>query len=119
MVADVELNAITSRIYDNAPKDAVFPYLVFSGERSRDRSTKSHALHETIIEVQAFSRTGKSEVERLLDRVFSLLHSQEMVLNGHNIIAMRCELNEITRENNGVTYRGTIRHKAYIEELAF
>jgi hypothetical protein len=94
-----------------------YPYLAFGDLVAVDWSTKTTKGMQTAIVLHAYSQTSKKEVIEILDRVFDLLQSGGLTLEGQELVAMRFDYNEITLENDGVTYHGMIRFRAYTEVM--
>lgn len=114
---DSALLAIVTGIYENPAPVVAFPYLAFGTLSAADWSTKTTRGLHTVIMLHGYSREGKMQVVEILDRVFDLLQSSELTLTGHHLVAMRFDYNEITLENDGITYHGVMKFHAYTEEV--
>jgi hypothetical protein len=45
------------------------------------------------------------------------MQSDALTLEGHHLVAMRFDYNEISLENDGITYHGVMKFHAYTEEV--
>lgn len=115
---DSEILTLVTGVYENPEPVIAYPYLTFGGLTASDWSTKTSTGLQTAILLHAYSQTSKKEVIDILDRVFDLLQSGGLVLEGHELIAMRFEYNDIVLESDGITYHGVIRFRAYTEAVA-
>jgi len=112
---DVAIMATVSGVYDNPPKDTPYPYIAFGRLYDVDRSTKTSTGTQSVIDIYAYSQSSKQQVLEILDHIFDLLQSGELDLVMHHLIAMRFDYNEVTLLNDGRTYQGLIRYRAYTE----
>lgn len=115
---DSYLLSITTGVYENPAPVIAFPYIALGALAATDWSTKTTSGLQITVPIHSYSQTSKKEVIDILDRVFDLLQSGGLDLEGHELIAMRFEYNEIGLEPDGITYHGVIRFKAYTEAIA-
>jgi hypothetical protein len=115
---DSEILSIVTEVYENPSPVIAYPYLVFGSLTALDWSTKTTSGLQTVVPIHAYSQTSKKEVIEIINRVYDLLLSGPLTLDGHDLVAMRFEFSEITLENDGVTYHGVIRFRAYTEAVA-
>lgn len=112
---DAELLSQVTGIYDNPHPVVAYPYLVLGQLRGVDWSTKTTQGMQSVLTLHAYSQISKKEVINILDRVFDLLQSTALDLEGHNLVAMRFDYSEIDLQNDGITYHGLIQFRAYTE----
>ena len=115
LAGDEDLAAlVATRIYDNVPGDAGFPYLAIGGNETRAwPGGMEHRLA-----FHAFSRSGgRAEVKRIMGAVNAALHDASLTLEGHALVNLRFLDGTTRREADGITWRGTIRFRAVTEEL--
>lgn len=115
LAGDADLAAlVATRIYDNVPGDAGFPYLAMGGNETRD--WPGGAEHR--LTFHAFSRGGgRAEVKCIMGAVNAALHDASLTLEGHALVNLRFLDGTTRREADGITWRGTIRFRAVTEEL--
>ena len=117
LTADAPTGAlIGDRIYDAAPRDAVFPYLTIGQASLVDWSTGTEAGGEHRLVLHAWSRQrGKKESYAILGAVEAALHDRGLTLDGHALVNLRFEFAEVGRDPDGITYHGVIRFRAVTE----
>jgi len=104
------------RIYDRAPEAAAFPYIAFANLSTRDGSTASETGYECRITLNIWSRhAGKREVFTILRLLRLSLEGQNLALAGHALVSLSEEFAEVGQDSDRLTYRGTIRFRAFIE----
>lgn len=114
LAADTSLAALVgARIYDNAPGDAVFPFLVLGENDTRNwPGGMEHRLA-----LHCFSRSGgRMEAKGILGAVHAALDDKPLTLEGHNLVNLRFLDSTTRREADGTTWRGTIRFRAITEK---
>lgn len=114
---DNSLLSLSTGVYENPAPIIAFPYIALGDLTATDWSTKTTRGLQIVVPIHAYSQVSKKEVIEILDRVFDLLQSGGLNLEGHELIAMRFEYNEIILEPDGITYHGVIRFKAYTEAI--
>ena len=115
--ADDSLLGLSTGVYENPAPVIAFPYITLGELTAMDWSTKTTRGLQIVVPIHAYSQVSKKEVIEILDRVFDLLQSGGFDLEGHELIAMRFEYNEIGLEPDGITYHGVIRFRAYTEAV--
>src|SRR5690554_1824930 len=111
---DEQLVALVgTRIHDNAPGDAAYPFLVLGENDTRNwPGGMEHRLT-----LHCFSRSGgRMEAKRILGAVHAALDDTSLTLEGHILINLRFIESTTRREADGTTWRGTIRFRAVTEE---
>ncbi len=107
------------RIYDDVPRDAVFPYVTFGQTQVRDWSTGSEDGNEHLFSLHVWSReAGRREVHDLLGHLVAALHDKALALDGFRLVNLRHEFSETRREADGETFRGLVRYRAVTEPTA-
>lgn len=112
---DAALSALVgTRIYDNPPGDAGFPYLTL-GE-SETRAWPGGMEHR--LTFHAFSRGGgRAEAKAIMGAVNAALHDAALAPQGHALVNLRFLDGTTRRETDGTSWRGTIRFRAVTEEM--
>lgn len=89
------------RVLDFIPKGQAFPYVVIGETKSKNFDTHDSNGFEgvTIVRVytQPGTQKGRLECEAILDRVWLLLHDQEMNVDGRSQINFRCTDSEVVK----------------------
>jgi hypothetical protein len=120
LTADAPLTALLggTRIYDDVPQGAAFPYLTFGQSTARDRSTGSDDGNEHILTLHVWSQAnGKRQAHEIMGAIRTALHDQPLTLSGHRLINLRHEFSEARRDPDGETTHGVARFRAVTEPL--
>ena len=123
LVSDSALAGIVStRIYDEPPQDAAFPYLRF-GEISPnafDTDTIEGALVDITFEAHSRSSSGRVEAVQMAEAVKSALHRQESAVSvaGFNLVELIFETFSVARNSEGRGYTAVIVLQAMLEDTA-
>ena len=114
LAGDTALAAlVATRLYDNVPGDAGFPYLALGENETRDWPGGT----EHRLALHAFSRGGgRAEAKRIMGAVNAALHDASLMLEEHELVNLRFLDGTTRREADGITWRGTIRFRAVTEQ---
>ncbi|MFO1169356.1 MAG: DUF3168 domain-containing protein [Hyphomicrobiaceae bacterium] len=121
LAADAPLTGLigASRIHDDAPQQAAFPYLTLGQSTARDWSTATDDGAEHVLTIHVWSRAaGKKEAHAIMRAVRQTLHDQPLTLEDHRLVNLRHELSEATRDTDGETVHGIVRFRAVTEPLS-
>ncbi len=121
LAADASLTGLigASRIHDDAPQQAAFPYLTLGQSTARDWSTATDDGAEHVLTIHVWSRAaGKKEAHAIMRAVRQTLHDQPLTLEDHRLVNLRHELSEATRDTDGETVHGIVRFRAVTEPLS-
>lgn len=106
------------RLYDDVPQSATFPFVTLGDIRSNDWSTQTHAGHEHILTLHAWSRAkGRKQVQAILQALETALDDAALALKSHRLITLRLVFWDARRELDGETYHGLMRFRAVTEPL--
>jgi hypothetical protein len=105
-----------TRIYDDVPARAEFPFLTFGQSTERDWSTGTELGHEHLVTLHVWSRgRGRKEAETAIAAAREALHDQALELAGHRLVNLRHEYSEARRDTDGETFHGIARFRAVTE----
>ena len=106
----------TSRIYDDVPQGAAFPYVSLTGFTARDWATGTEPGAEVVFTVSTWSRgAGHKQAHLIADAVRAALHDAALALANHHLVNLRHEVSNTHRERDGDTYRVAARFRAVLE----
>ncbi len=120
LVQDIALTALLGgpKIYDEAPREAVVPYVTFGDAQLRDWSTVSdHGAEQFVVLTFWSSQRGLREALEAAARAAILLDEPSLVLEGHRLISLRLVSQETRRDANGRFARASLRLRAVTETL--
>ena len=98
LVADAGVGAlIGDRIYDVAPRDAVFPYVTIGRMTLADWSTGTRGRRRAPADPRCLvARShGKSECHAIAEAIRAVLHDAALALDGHALVNLRFESADI------------------------
>jgi len=118
LVGDAGVGAlIGDRIYDAAPRNAVFPYVAIGTVETLDWSTGTETGAEHRLTLHAWSRErGKAESYAIMEAVRAALDGAALALDGHALVNLRFEAGSAGRDPDGLTWHGVMRFRAVTEE---
>ncbi|MEL7027679.1 MAG: DUF3168 domain-containing protein [Pseudomonadota bacterium] len=106
-----------ARIYDDAPIDAIFPFLAIGQARHDDwPGAPNGAVHA--LSLHAWSRyAGRKEIKDIMAAVYAVLHDQSLSVYGFHLVNMRFVFADVFRKQDGDTYQGLMRYRAVTEPI--
>jgi len=108
-----------TRVYDDVPQGAAFPYLTFGQSTLRDWSTGSDDGDEHLLTLHVWSRSaGRKQTHEIMSALREALHDRPLTLDGHRLISIRHEFSEARRDPDGDTYHGIVRYRAVTEPVS-
>ena len=118
LVADSPLTSLLGapRVYDEPPREAVFPYVTLGEARVTDWSTGTERGEEHQLTLHAWSRQGgHKEAHLVAGAVLQALDDAPLTLSGHRLVNLRFALVDVRREADGRTYHALVRFRAVTE----
>lgn len=117
LVADGGVAALVGdRIHDAVPRTAAFPFLTLGDARSADWSTGTEAGTEHRLTLHAWSRArGKAEAWAVLAAVRTALDGGTLAPDGHVLVNLRIEAEDVGQDRDGITWHGVARIRAVTE----
>jgi hypothetical protein len=118
LVADGALGALLggSKVYDEPPKAAAFPYVTLGEARVADFSTASDTGEEHRLTLHAWSRQGGHRQAHMIAGALLLaLDDAPLAPAGHTLVNLRFATADIRRESDGRTYHALVRFRAVTE----
>ena len=105
------------RVFDVAPRGAVFPYCVIGDDTMSDWSTATETGSEHLLEIRVWSRAGgHREAKLAASAVQDALDGATLAVDGETLIDIRHLGTAFTRESDGETIRAAVRFRAVMEE---
>lgn len=115
--ADTSLTAIMGepRIYDAAPADVAFPYVVIGRTSIYDWSTATENGSEHLLTLHFWSRArGKREAFAMIDAAAESLGGV-LSIEGHHLVTLTREGAEVRFEENLGLHHGQLRLRALVD----
>lgn len=108
---------IGSRVYDNVPQSAVFPYVSFGPKQSLPDDADCITGFEIFLQIDAWSRgVGFPEVERVAEEVRSAFHEYELPLVDNALVSLTHRQTRLLRDPDGLTNHAAVEFTALVEQ---
>jgi Protein of unknown function (DUF3168) len=105
-----------TRIYDDPPQAASYPFITLGQSLVRDWSTGTEDGAEHLLTLHVWSRAGgKKQVHDIIEAIESTLHDQPLTLVDHDLVNLRHEFSEARPDPDCDTYHGIVRYRAVTE----
>ncbi len=106
------------KIYDEPPKQAVFPYVTLGEARVADFSTGTESGEEHQLTLHAWSRQGgHKQAHVIAGALLQALDDAPLTLADHSLVNFRFAVADVRREADGRTYHALVRFRAVTEPL--
>ena len=112
------LNALLggSRVYDEPPRGAAFPYVTLGEARISNFSSGDVSAEEHQLTLHAWSRRGgHNEAHLITGTLLQVLDDAPLTLPGHHLVNFRFAAADVRREADGRTYHALVRFRAFTE----
>jgi hypothetical protein len=105
-----------AKVYDEAPRAAEPPYVLFAETQTRDWSSTESQGAETLLVLSVISvQRGLREALDTGERLVALLDEAPLVLDGHHLVDLRHLSSATRREQSGRFARVDLRFRATTE----
>ena len=106
------------RVYSNPPAAAQFPYITLGQTVNLDWSTGTEDGNEHSLTLHIWSRADSAaQVHEIIEALRVVLHNQPLSLDGHQLVNLRHEFNEVRLDPDGETMHGIVRYRAVTEPV--
>lgn len=124
LVADAGLQSLVgTRVYQKAPSDVVFPYVIYHRNDSQEWDTgetgtqTGFGLQHNIIIHVFDNEEGTVDIESIQVRIFEILqYATNLILQDHLVISCRRILEDVSEDPDGKGYQGTSIYRVITEE---
>lgn len=117
----VEIAALGYNIYDDAPKDADYPYMMFGHSTSGDNRCKDRHGEEVTQIIDVFSvYEGYKETQEMMSAIVEIMSDHALTMTGFKIITRTFDFAEVLYESlpdNRVLRHGVVKYRFKIEQL--
>jgi hypothetical protein len=108
-----------SRIYDEPPRGAEFPYVTLGEARLTDASSDGGLTQEHQLTLHVWSRNGgHREAHVIAGALLQALDDAPLSPDGQRLVNLRFSIADIRREGDGRTYHALVRFRAVTEPLS-
>lgn len=120
LAADATLAALVSGVYDNVPKNVVFPYVAIGDGTSVPFDTCSTLGDDQTIDIhtwtQAETARGRRDVKQIQEAIYDVLHWQDLAGLG-GLVSIEQEMAQDFIDPDGLTRHGVQRFRVMIENV--
>jgi hypothetical protein len=107
------------KIFDHAPANVGFPYITFGRTSLYDWSTGTESGTEQLFTLHVWSKArGKAEALAIMELARACLDGRELTLEGHALVNLRLEFQEVRYDEDLDIQHGMLRFRAVTEALA-
>jgi len=106
-------------IYDGAPQDSAFPYVVIGEDTVKPNDTKTEDGAEVMITIDTWdspddpaAAIGFSLTKRIMRAIKDVLDKASLSVTGHTLILLRHDFQTTLRDPDGLTVHGVQRFRA-------
>jgi len=119
LCADAPLAAlVATRVYDNAPGEAAFPYVTLGENETSDQSGDDIRVSEHRLTIYVWSRRGgRSEAKTIMAALGDALHDAALELTGHSLVNLRFVSADTRRASDNATWLGVVRFRAVTQAI--
>jgi hypothetical protein len=105
------------RLYDAAPINTPFPFVVF-GDARETKISGADALLDHDVRLAIHSRyDGRREVKDIITAILSVLDDAPLTLTGYALISLRATFTDIFHRQESDVHQGLIRFRAVTEKV--
>ena len=107
-----------AHIFDEVPRGANAPYVVFTGIETRDWSVADQKAHEHFITLETITNSrGRSAAQNIADEIEATLDNATLILDGHKLINLRVIFTNVSRNLKSESFGVIQRFRAATEPL--
>jgi hypothetical protein len=105
-----------SKVYDEPPRAAAFPYVTLGETRIADFSAGGESSEEHQLTLHAWSRQGgHKQAHEIAGALLQALDDAPLSVADHTLVNLRFSVADIRREADGRTYHALVRFRAVTE----
>lgn len=108
---------VGGRVYDHAPPDAAYPYVVLGGMESRPHGTQVQQGRDYSMTLTAYSQAAGMKEARGILAAMAQAFDAPLDVAGQHVALCRVEDMATLAENDGLTRRAILRLRIVTEEM--
>lgn len=106
------------RVYDQPPRDAVFPFLTFGRAETRPLDADAPGALAHVLHLHVWSRYGgRKEVKDIIAALRASLADASLAVAGHALVSLRVTFTDVLRAPDGRTSQGILRLRAVTQAV--
>jgi len=105
-----------AHIYDELPRGANAPYVLFNGIETRDWSVMDQKAHELLLTLEIMTNMRfRNQAQAITQEIETALDGVALVLADHKLVNLRCVFNITSRNKSTDAFTATMRFRAATE----
>ena len=107
-----------AHIYDEAPRGANPPYVVFNAIETRDWSVADQKAHELIVTLEIVTNSrARPLAQNIANEIETALDGAVLTLTDHRLVNLRAVFNFVSKSIATSNFNGVVRFRAATEPL--
>jgi len=103
-------------VYDELPRGAAAPYVMFTTIETRDWSVADQKAHENFVTLEVNSKSrSRAQAQNIVQEIELALDGAALTLVDNNLINMRCVFISAARQKSVENFSATMRFRAATE----
>lgn len=117
LLADGDLAALVgARVYDDAPLEAIFPYVTLGRIEARASDASNAEALEHAVTLHVWSRHGgRAEALSIVGVMRAALHHAPLGIEARRLVLLLVQFTDVFRSGDGRTTHGVVRLRAVTE----
>ncbi len=103
-------------VYDELPRGATAPYVMFTTTETRDWSVADQKAHENFLTLEVVSKSrSRAQAQNIVQEIELALDGAALTLVDNNLISLRCVFISAARQKSADYFSATMRFRAATE----
>ena len=103
-------------VYDELPRGATAPYVMFATIETRDWSVADQKAHENFVTLEVASKSrSRAQAQNIVQEIELALDGAALTLVDNNLISLRCVFISAARQKSADYFSATMRFRAATE----
>ncbi len=120
LIARTQLTSLLggAHIYDEAPRGANPPYVVFGAIETKDWSVADQKAHELIVTLEITTNLrARGLAQNIANEIETALDGAVLTLTDHRLVNLRAVFNNVSKSIFTANFNGVVRFRAATEPL--
>jgi Protein of unknown function (DUF3168) len=107
-----------AHIYDELPRGATPPYVLFNNIETRDWSVMDQKAHEIILTLEIMTNMRfRAQAQSVCQEIETALDGAALVLIDHKLVNLRCVFHNVSRNKTSDAFVAVMRFRAATEPI--
>ena len=105
-----------AHVFDELPRGATAPYVMFTTIETRDWSVADQKAHENFLTLEVVSKSrSRAQAQNIVQEIELALDGAALTLVDNNLISLRCVFISAARQKSADYFSATMRFRAATE----